>query len=157
MISSLLQSRTPLLKQLIMTSIFQEYVLNFDGCCKGNPGPGGAGAVIYHNGHEIWNGCSFLGKNVTNNMAEYSGLIIGMREAARLDIQNLVVKGDSQLVIRQMLGQYKVNSENLINLHNEAKDLEKYFDTIIYKHVYRKDNARADELANLGLEMKMNS
>ena len=150
MISSLLQSRTPL-KQIIMTSIFQEYVLNFDGCCKGNPGPGGAGAVIYHNGHEIWSGCSFLGKNVTNNMSEYSGLIIGMREASRLDIQNLVVKGDSQLVIRQMMGQYNVNSDNLINLHNEAKALEKYFDAIIYKHVYRKDNARADKLSNDGL------
>jgi ribonuclease HI len=127
------------------------YVLFFDGCCKGNPGPGGAGAVIYNNGVEIWADCSFVGKMVTNNIAEYTGLLNGMNRAIKLGIKNLTINGDSQLAIKQMTGAYKVNSENLIELYKTAKQLEKLFDTVSYNHVYRKDNKRADALSNDGL------
>lgn len=127
------------------------YVLFFDGCCKGNPGPGGAGAVIYNNGAEIWSDSVFVGKNVTNNIAEYTGLIIGLKQAVKVGIKNLTVNGDSQLAIKQMNGIYKVNSENLIELYKTAKQLEKSFDNISYNHVYRKDNKRADALSNDGI------
>lgn len=129
----------------------ENYVLFFDGCCKGNPGPGGAGAVLYKDGLEIWSDCSFVGKNVTNNIAEYTGLILGLNQAAKVGIKQLTVNGDSQLAIKQMTGVYKVNSENLIELYKTAKQLEKSFDSISYNHVYRKDNKRADELSNDGL------
>jgi ribonuclease HI len=127
------------------------YVLFFDGCCKGNPGPGGAGAVLYKDGIEVWSDSSFVGKNVTNNIAEYTGLIIGLNQAAKLGIKQLTVNGDSQLVIKQMIGIYKVSSENLVELYKTAKQLQQSFDRISYSHVYRKDNKRADTLSNDGL------
>ena len=130
-----------------------EYIINFDGCSKGNPGPGGSGAVLYHNGIEIWSDSKFTGAYVTNNVAEYNGLIMGMLEASSLsrNIVYLLVKGDSQLIIRQMTGEYKVKSDNLIILYNEAKRLESKFKKVTYQHVYRNKNVRADKLSNDGL------
>jgi ribonuclease HI len=136
---------------IAISKAYDNYVLFFDGCCKGNPGPGGAGAVLYKNGIEVWSDCSFVGKNVTNNIAEYTGLLLGLNQAAKVGIKNLTVNGDSQLAIKQMTGVYKVNSENLIELYKTAKQLEKLFDSISYNHVYRKDNKRADALSNDGL------
>ena len=128
-----------------------EYVMNFDGCSKGNPGPAGAGAVIYQNGIEIWGACDFVGNKETNNMAEYAGLILGMKEAVHRNIRKIAIKGDSLLVIKQMRGEYKVKSENLLESFAQAKKLEKDFDVIMYDHVYRTENKRADELSNDGL------
>lgn len=131
------------------------HVLFFDGCCKGNPGPGGAGAVIYKDGIEIWSDSVFIGNKITNNIAEYTGLIIGIKQAIKMDIKALTVKGDSLLVIKQMNGIYKVNSENLVEFYKTAKQLEKSFNKIEYNHVYRKDNKRADALSNEGLLMSI--
>ena len=128
-----------------------EYLLPFDGCSKGNPGKAGAGAVIYKNNTEIWSKSLFIGNKNTNNEAEYTGLLIGLEEAIDMGIKNLCVEGDSLLVINQMTGKYKVKSENLILLYNKAKELEKRFDVIIYNHIYRNLNKRADELANLSV------
>jgi len=128
------------------------YTLFFDGCCKGNPGPGGAGAVLYDaEGKEIWNQSVFVGEKTTNNIAEYTGLLIGLQEAKKREIANLSVKGDSLLVIKQMRGEYKVNSENIKELFLQSKELEKQFIRISFIHVYRKDNSRADALSNEGL------
>jgi ribonuclease HI len=127
------------------------YCMMFDGCSKGNPGPAGAGAVIYANNVEIWSRAIFVGDRETNNLAEYTGMLLGLNEAVRLKIRELVVKGDSEVVIKQMLGKYKVKSENLLDIHEQAKDLEKHFDKIDYIHVYRHLNTRADALSNEGL------
>jgi len=142
---------SPVSKLPIATTIQESYILFFDGCCKGNPGPGGAGAVLYKGEIEIWSDSAFVGKKVTNNIAEYTGLIIGLKQAIKVGIKNITVNGDSQLVIKQMTGAYKVTSENLIELHKIAKQLEKSFDSISFNHVYRKDNKRADALSNDGL------
>jgi len=136
---------------IAISKAHDNYVLFFDGCCKGNPGPGGAGAVLYKDGIEKWSDCTFVGKNVTNNIAEYTGLILGLKQSVKLGIKNLTVNGDSQLAIKQMTGAYKVKSESLIELYKTAKQLEKSFDSISYNHVYRKDNKRADALSNDGL------
>ena len=124
-----------------------EYILYFDGCCKGNPGPGGSGSVLYKNNEEIQIYKLYLPKT-TNNIAEYTGLLIGLNGAIELDIKNLLVRGDSKLVISQLNGDYTVKSENLKGLYKQIKELEKHFDIIKYEHVYRKDNSRADELSN---------
>ena len=142
---------SPVIKLPLISKPSEKYVLFFDGCCKGNPGPGGAGAVVYKDGIEVWSDSVFVGKNVTNNIAEYTGLIIGLKQAVNMKIKHLAVNGDSQLAIKQMTGLYKVNSENLIELYKTAKQLEKSFDSISYNHVYRKNNKRADELSNDGL------
>jgi ribonuclease HI len=128
------------------------FAMNFDGCSKGNPGLGGAGAVIYYNNDEIWSGTFFVGENATNNHAEYAGLILGLQQAIELDIKTLLVKGDSQLVLNHMTGVYKCKSPNLIELYNRAKELERSFDKISYEHVLRNFNKRADELSNIAVD-----
>lgn len=125
------------------------YLLRFDGASKGNPGKAGAGAVLYLNQNEIWNGSKYIGDKFTCNYAEYSGIIIGLEEALRKDIKDLYVEGDSQLVINQLKGTFKVKSHNLIDLYTKAKYLSNQFNSINFKHIYRNENARADELANL--------
>jgi ribonuclease HI len=131
--------------------ISSQYTLFFDGCSKGNPGPAGAGAVLYHGNTEIWSKSIFVGNNSTNNVAEYSGLIIGLHEAVNKNIKEIIVKGDSMLVIKQMKGEYKVNSKDMQRLYENAKGFEKGFDKIVYEHVYREHNKRADQLSNEGL------
>jgi ribonuclease HI len=128
-----------------------KYILNFDGCSKGNPGPSGAGGVIYKNGKEILNYSVFLGNNVTNNESEYKSLSIGIDKAIELNIKKLIVKGDSQLVINQVLGKYMVNNKNLKEIYDLIKRKIKFFDDISFNHVYRNNNKRADELANNAL------
>jgi ribonuclease HI len=137
-----------------IVKIFPEYdyKLNFDGCSKGNPGLAGAGAVLYNFEKEIWASHFFVGENTTNNHAEYAGLILGLQQAKEIKIKKLRVEGDSQLVINHMKGVYNCKSENLIELYGRAKDLESYFDSIEYEHVYRNKNKRADQLSNIAIE-----
>lgn len=127
------------------------YELYFDGCSKGNPGRSGAGAVLYKNNNELATNSLFIGDKETNNSAEYNGLIIGLELAIKYNIKNLVVKGDSLLVIQQMTGKYQVKSSTLLQLYTKVKMLEKLFTSIVYQHVYRNDNKRADELANAAI------
>lgn len=127
------------------------YELYFDGCSKGNPGRSGAGAVLYKNNNELATNSLFVGDKETNNSAEYNGLIIGLELAIKYNIKNLVVKGDSLLVIQQMIGKYQVKSSTLLQLYTKVKMLEKLFTSIVYQHVYRNDNKRADELANAAI------
>ena len=127
------------------------YSLYFDGCSKGNPGKAGAGAVIYKNNIEIACISIFVGEKETNNIAEYNGLLIGLQEARKLGITHLEVKGDSQLVIKQMKGEYQVKAPTLLKLYQKAKQLQKEFTQISFTHVYRTDNKRADQLSNEGL------
>jgi ribonuclease HI len=132
-----------------------EYVLFFDGCSKNNPGPSGAGAVLYHNGIEIWSSAVFVGHKETNNVAEYTGMIVGIKRAAEMGIRRLVVKGDSNLVVQQMNGKFRVNADHIKPLYATAKNIIRNFDSIQFVHVYRHLNQRADELSNMGLESKM--
>ena len=129
------------------------YSMYFDGCSKGNPGLSGSGAVIYKNDEEIWSQSKFIGKHETNNVAEYNGIIIGLEEAVRQNIKKIQVKGDSELVIKQMNNLYKVKSENLLPLFNKAKQLQTNFNSIQFQHIYRKDNTRADHLSNIALKL----
>ena len=127
----------------------------FDGASKGNPGKAGCGAVINEtnqNNQIIWKGHKYLGIS-TNNVAEYNGLILGLEEAKRLNINELIIKGDSKLVIEQMKGNYKVNAPHLIPLYKRAKELEPKAELkealkVSYEYIPRKENAIADQLAN---------
>jgi len=132
-----------------------EHVLFFDGCSKQNPGPSAAGAVLYQNGEEIWSRSLFVGRKETNNVAEYMGMIIGVEEANARGIRRLLVKGDSNLVVQQMNGKFKVKAPGLRKLYTRAQKCTISFESIAFEHVYRNHNQRADELANLGL-LQMN-
>jgi len=129
------------------------YTLYFDGCSKGNPGKAGAGYVIYKETDEIAYKSVYVGDKETNNKAEYSGLYEGLLCAIENNITRLHVKGDSNLVIKQMKGEYKVKSENILRIYQDTHKLCEQFEEITFEHVYRKDNQRADQLANLGLEI----
>jgi ribonuclease HI len=135
----------------------EEYILRFDGCSKGNPGLAGSGAVIYKEGIEIWAGGEFVGEKTTNNVAEYQGLLLGFRNAILLGIISMKVEGDSLLVIKQMKGEYKVNSSHLYELYEQAKNFEKQFKSVTYGHILRSFNKRADRLANEALENYRNT
>lgn len=152
------------IKQLATHDVVIKYPfkLKFDGCSKGNPGLAGAGAVLYitvgkdddddsASLEEIWATSQFVGSKATNNEAEYMGLIIGLKRAIEMNIKELNVEGDSLLVIKQMLGEYNVKSENLFKLYNEAKECQKQFKNITFTHIYRNQNKRADQLSNLAL------
>jgi len=128
------------------------HTLHFDGCCKGNPGPAGIGAVIYENNEEIWGGSQYIGHNKTNNQSEYTAMIYGLNKAIELGIDNLLVFGDSQLIIHQINKVYKVKSAGLLELYREVCELIKKFKYIEFIHVYRNNNKRADQLANLAME-----
>ena len=143
--------KIPLKNNIFFNNKNFENRMNFDGCSKGNPGLAGAGAVIYINNEEVWTGSSFVGTNSTNNEAEYAGLILGLEKALEMNIKNLLVNGDSQLVIHQMTGKYRCNSPNLIPLFQTAKKLEQKFENIKFEHLLRNLNHRADELANIAI------
>jgi ribonuclease HI len=128
-----------------------EYVLHFDGCSKGNPGPSGIGAVIYNKNVEIGAYCRYIGDSKTNNEAEYSALILGLEKAILLDIGTISVCGDSLLVINQINGVYKVKNSRLFPLYEKVMSLKNKFTYIDFNHVYRTENKRADELSNLAL------
>ena len=126
------------------------HTLYFDGACRGNPGPASFGCSISLNGKEIDHKCFFIG-NVTNNVAEYSGAFYGLRRALSLGIRDLIVYGDSLLVIKQVTKQWKINNETLKKFQKEIVELIPKFNSIKFKHVKRHLNKRADELANIAL------
>jgi ribonuclease HI len=127
------------------------YKLHFDGCSKGNPGPSGIGAVLYNNNEEIWCDYKYIGVNCTNNEAEYQSLILGLEEAVSQNITKLSVYGDSQLVINQLNGVYKVKKDKLRPFYEKIHDLINHFEHIDFTHVYREENKRADALSNMAL------
>ena len=127
-----------------------KYILRFDGASRGNPGKSGAGAVLYKNDKEIWSVSRNLGIQ-TNNYAECFAMTLGIDRAFELGIKNLIVEGDSMLIINQLKGKWKIKNKDLKNLHLSIVEKIRHFDNITYKHIYRKYNSRADELANIGI------
>lgn len=124
------------------------YSLYFDGASKGNPGKAGSAAVLYDGEKEIAITGKYIGPRKTNNEAEYMGLIFGLILCIQLSIKNVKVYGDSQLVIKQMRGEYAVKNERLKKLYDDARKLINEFESISFDHVLRAKNARADQLAN---------
>lgn len=119
-------------------------ILNFDGGSVPNPGKGGCGFIIKYLDKKI-SGSIYLGNNMTNNKAEYSGLLNGLKECVRQGISDVNVYGDSKLVIEQMKGNWKVKNEELKKYYLECKEYENKFKSISYNHVYREENKEADE------------
>ena len=129
------------------------YTMHFDGASRGNPGLAGAGAVIYGpDGREVWSGSEFVGACSTNNEAEYQALILGLREAQARGIRPMAIRGDSQLIVSQMLGRYRVRQENLRPLFREAREISRGLGPLDMEHVRRGFNTRADQLANQAID-----
>lgn len=119
-----------------------------DGGSRGNPGPAAGGAVVFaENGDVLAEAGTYLGL-ATNNVAEWHGLLAGLEAALELGVEDLTVRLDSELVVRQLSGIYRVKHADLIPLHRKAQALLRRFRSVDIGHVRRKDNAAADALVN---------
>jgi ribonuclease HI len=128
--------------------------IEFDGGARGNPGAAGFGVVIRAaDGTPIVTVGKFIG-NATNNVAEYSGLIEGLRRAIELKLRRVEVFGDSELVVKQMNGQYKVRNAGLKPLFEQAQTLAREFEKVSFAHVRREQNAHADKLYNRAIDKR---
>jgi len=133
----------------------QYLVANIDGGARGNPGPAGLGVIIRdQSGKKIAALSEYLGHQ-TNNYAEYSGLIAALEYALKHGHKALKVISDSELLVKQMLGQYKVKSPSLIELYQRAKQLSRKLDWFSVQHVLRAQNREADALANAAMDKGM--
>eukprot|EP00957_Ditylum_brightwellii_P062026 4707342-Ditylum_brightwellii.AAC.1 len=132
------------------------YVLRFDGGSRGNPGVAGAGMVLYdaEEGTEVWSGQTYLGTSSTNNEAEYTGLVTGLKHAHSLGVRQIVAQGDSLLVVNQLNGEWRVKNERLKHFFREAVKLREQFDSFQINHIPRAENSRADMLANIAMDNK---
>ena len=123
-----------------------------DGGSRGNPGPAASGAVLFDEGGTVLREVgTYLGV-ATNNVAEWTGLLTGLEAALELGVDHLSVRLDSELVVKQISGHYRVKHEGLIPLHAKAKALLRQFAHVDVQHVRRKENAAADALVNLVLD-----
>ena len=126
--------------------------VNVDGGARGNPGPAAiaavagddSGEVLLERGEEIG--------TATNNVAEYRALLLGIELARELGARRLELVGDSELVVRQVEGRYKVKDANLRELHSQVRKALAEFDEWSIRHVRREENAAADALVNQTLD-----
>ncbi|MGD8394668.1 MAG: ribonuclease HI family protein [Candidatus Eiseniibacteriota bacterium] len=127
-------------------------VLHTDGASRGNPGLAGAGAVLFGDGGEILaERCRFLGL-ATNNEAEYAALILGLELALEHHPAHLTVRMDSELIVRQLGGRYRVRNARLLPLFERARELLGELPGSTIEHVDRELNADADRLANRAID-----
>src|SRR3954468_16082578 len=128
--------------------------VEFDGGSRGNPGPAGIGVVLRAaDGTPIVTLGRFIGR-ATNNTAEYQALITGLQKAQELGAKRLLIRGDSELIIKQMKGEYRVRHPDIKPLHEEATHLLHHFKEARFEHNLRHKNALADKLANLAMDKK---
>lgn len=129
-----------------------KFILYTDGAARGNPGPAGAGAYICtEDGTCVAEIAEYLGET-TNNVAEYQGLLFGLRKLVDLGAKEVEILADSELMVRQLNGQYKVKHPNLIPLYREARGLLSQIPSVTIKHVRREQNPEADRLSNEAID-----
>jgi ribonuclease HI len=127
--------------------------IHTDGASRGNPGEAAFAYTIAGDGVAPIEEAGLLGR-ITNNQAEYTALVRALEHALRLGVEHkLLILSDSELMVKQMRGEYKVKNEELRDLYEEARRLVRQFNgAVTFKHVRREHNQRADELCNLALD-----
>ncbi len=131
-----------------------EATLFADGGSRGNPGPAASGAVLLDAGGSVVDEVGRYLGTATNNVAEWTALVIGLEAAARRGIRHLAVRMDSELVVKQLRGEYRVKHADLQPLHRQATALLRRFASVDVRHVPRKQNALADRLVNRVLDQE---
>jgi len=129
--------------------------IHIDGGARGNPGPAGIGVILkdQDTGKYVHEAGFYIGR-ATNNVAEYSALIRSLELAESYQAKSVMIHSDSELMVKQITGVYKVKSPDLKELYQHAQMLMLKFDTWQIKHVYREQNKRADQLVNMALDGK---
>jgi len=129
-----------------------EITIHTDGAARGNPGPAGAGAVITDTkGNVVAEVCKYLGET-TNNQAEYQALLLALEEAKKHGALRVSIFSDSELMVRQLNGEYKVKNAGLRPLFEKAFRLLRDIGGYKVMHIPREKNKRADQLANLAID-----
>ena len=123
-----------------------------DGASRGNPGEAGFGLLFRH-GKKLEEVCGFLGRT-TNNVAEYAGLVAALTLAIEKQVDELTVYSDSQLLVRQILGQYRVRASHLVPIFLKVLQLRQQIDRFEIRHVPREENRDADRLANQAIDLR---
>ena len=124
-----------------------------DGGSRGNPGPSGVGVVILDaNGKRLKEVSKYIGE-ATNNIAEYNALLYGLEEALMLRIDEIVVNLDSELVVKQLAGDYRVKDPGLKPLFERAMNMLKSFKSFEIRHIDREKNKEADKLVNRAINL----
>jgi len=129
---------------------------NSDGGSRGNPGPGAIGVIVRRDGKILTKYSAKIGKNVTNNIAEYEALISALKLASKCTKNEITCYLDSELIVKQLLGKYRVKNQKLLELFLKVQKLQENFTKIRYLHVSRwnKFQRIADELVNEELDRK---
>lgn len=128
-----------------------KWILYSDGASRGNPGEAGAGALLMNEKGDEYSLCAYLGHK-TNNQAEYEALLLGLKELKRRGAKKVEIRADSELLVRQLNGEYKVKNAGLQNLFFKAKELLGAFESVTIRHVPREENREADRLANEAID-----
>lgn len=132
-------------------------IINTDGGSRGNPGPGACGAVLKdRNGNIVAQKGKFLGV-CTNNEAEYQGLILGLETAVEMGADNAEVLMDSELVVKQLKGEYRVKNAKLFPLYQQVKALEQKIGEVFYRAIPREQNKLADAMVNKVLDEQVHA
>jgi ribonuclease HI len=129
----------------------EELTVCFDGASRGNPGKAAIGVVVLLDGVPVREISETIGE-ATNNIAEYRALLRGLEAAEALGASRVQILSDSELVVRQLLGRYRVRSPVLAALHRDALTRLRRFDRVSIRHVPRAANRGADALANRALD-----
>ncbi len=129
-------------------------ILTSDGASQGNPGPAGAGAIIEDVSGKLLKELSVYLGHTTNNVAEYRALILGLQAAEELGAQEIGLKLDSELLVRQLTGRSRVRSARLVGLYQQAKKLLEKYERVDIKHIPRRANRRADGLAQRAIRQR---
>lgn len=127
-------------------------ILHTDGGARGNPGPAGIGVVLRSEQGEVIGEIARGIGEATNNVAEYAALIAGLELALERDVTEIDIYMDSELVVSQLLGKWKIKKDTLRPLAVKARSLMNRFDSFTLSHVRREANADADKLANQGMD-----
>jgi ribonuclease HI len=127
-------------------------ILNTDGGARGNPGPAGIGAVLRTREGEVIGELARGIGYATNNIAEYEALIAGLELARDRGVSEIEIQLDSELVVQQLTGRWKIRNDRLRSLAVRARSLMNGFDRASIKHVRRAQNTKADLLANIGMD-----
>lgn len=130
----------------------KQFSVNIDGGARGNPGPGGWGAVVRDESGAVVAELMGALAYATNNVAEYSALLAALDWCAEQGASSLHVRADSLLLVQQMKGLYRVKNEGLKALHGKARLLVHRIGRVTFEHVRREENADADRLANLAMD-----
>ncbi len=130
-----------------------DVTLYVDGAARGNPGPAGIGVRIESNGELLKESCDYIGR-ATNNTAEYRALVRGLQIAQEVGADGVCAISDSELMVNQLNGVYRVKTASLLPLYRQARKLARGFNRFRIRHVPRSENHEADRLANEGILKK---